>query len=81
MKIYELVSYLQTFDPDAEVKFSVSEEFTAKTDVVKRVFFTDDYGYDCETEEQEVSVDFDREYSDLEEVKADKHEVVFSLEG
>jgi len=80
MKVYELISYLQTFNPDAEIKFSVSEDFTTKTEVVKRVLFTDTYGYDYETEEQEVEVSFDREYSDLNDVSATDEQVVFRME-
>lgn len=81
MKVYELISYLQTFNQDAEVKFTVSEEFTTKANVVKGVFFSDDYGYDCETEEQDVEVSFDRTYTDLNDISADLDEVVFELEG
>ena len=80
MKVYELISYLQTFNQDAEVEFWVSEDFTTKTDVVKKVFFSNDYGYDCETEEQEVNVSFDKVYSDLNDVRADAEKVLFSLE-
>ena len=80
MKVYELISYLQTFNQDAEVKFLVSEDFTTTTSVVKKVFFSKDYGYDCETEEQEVNVSFDRTYSDLDDVRADAEEVLFTLE-
>ena len=81
MKVYELISYLQTFHPDADVKFQVSEEFTTEVDVVTRVFFTDDYGHDVETEKQGVDVFYDRVFTDVEEVNADADEVVLSLEG
>ena len=81
MKVYEMISYLQTFNPDAEVKFWAQEELTTKTDVVKNVFFTDDHGYDCETEEQEVDVSLDRKYTDITEATANSEEVVFWLEG
>ena len=81
MKVYELISYLQTFNPNAEVHFKVQETITTKTDVVKRVFFTDEYGYDCETEEQELEVCLDRVYSELDEDRSDEKEVVFWLDG
>lgn len=81
MKVYEVISYLQTFNPDAEVKFWAQEELTTKTDVVKNVFFTEDYGYDCETEEREVTVSIDRKYTDITDATANSEEVVFWLEG
>ena len=81
MKVYELISYLQTFNQDAEVKFSVSEEFKTSTNVVTGVFFTDEYGYDCETEEQEIDVYFDHTYTDLNNISDSGSEVVFELEG
>lgn len=80
MKIYELISYLQTFNPDADVKFSVSEDFTTKTNVVTGVFFSDEYGYDCETEEQEVTVSFDKEYTGIDDLQADSNTVLFRME-
>ena len=81
MKVYEMISYLQTFSPDAEVKFWAQEELTTKTEVVTNVFFTDDHGYDCETEERDVDVSLDRKYTDITEASANTEEVVFWLEG
>lgn len=80
MKVYEMISYLQTFNPDAEVKFLVQEDFTTKVDVVKKVLFNDEYGYDCETEEQNVDVSFDQTYTELNDIIANKDEVIFAME-